>query len=53
LGVLAFRTNSILYCVITHMGVMFTIDLISTLRYRANDYGVGIDSLFNIIKTIF
>jgi membrane protease YdiL (CAAX protease family) len=53
LGVLAFRTNSIYYCVITHMGVMFTIDLISTLRYRANDYGVGIDSLFNIIKTIF
>jgi len=53
LGILAFRTNSILYCVITHMGIMFTIDLISSLRYRANDYGVGIDSLFNIIKTIF
>jgi uncharacterized protein len=53
LGVLAFRTNSIYYCVLTHMGIMFTIDLISTLRYRANDYGVGIDSLFNIIKTIF
>jgi len=34
------------------MGIMFTIDLISTLRYRANDYDVGIDSLFNIIKTI-
>ena len=53
LGVLALRTNSILYCVITHMGIMFTIDLISTLRYRANDYGVGLDALFNIIKTIF
>jgi len=53
LGVLAFRTNSILYCVITHMGIMFTIDIISTLRYRANEYGVGIDSLFNIFKTIF
>ena len=53
LGVLAFRTNSIIYCVFTHMGIMFTIDLISSLRYRANDYGVGIDSLFNIIKTIF
>jgi len=52
LGILAFRTNSIYYCVIAHMGVMFTIDIISTLRYRANDYGVGIDSLFNIIKTI-
>ncbi len=53
LGVLAFRTDSILYCITTHMGIMFTIDFISTLRYRANDYGVGIDSLFNIIKTIF
>ncbi len=53
LGVLAFRTNSIVYCIITHMGVMFSIDLISTLRYRANDYGVGLVSLFNIIKTIF
>ena len=53
LGVLAFRTNSIYYCVITHMGVMFTIDIISTLRYRANEYGVGLDSLFNIIQTIF
>ena len=53
LGILAFRTNSILYCIITHMGVMFSIDLISTLRYRANDYGVGLVSLFNLIKTIF
>ena len=53
LGVLAFRTNSIYYCIITHMGVMFTIDMISTLRFRANDYGVGIESLFNIIKTFF
>jgi len=53
LGVLAFRTNSIYYCVLTHMGVMFTIDIISTLRYRANEYGIGLDSLFNILKTIF
>ena len=53
LGILAFRTNSILYCIITHMGVMFSIDLISTLRYRADDYGVGLDSLFNILKTFF
>jgi membrane protease YdiL (CAAX protease family) len=53
LGVLAFRSNSIIYCVITHSGVMFSIDMISTLRYRANDYGVGFDSLFNIIKIIF
>ena len=53
LGMLAFRTNSIYYCVFSHMGVMFSIDVISTLRYRANDYGVGLDSLFNIIIKIF
>jgi len=53
LGILAFRTNSIIYGVITHTGVMFAIDFISTLRYRANDYGVGLNSLFNVIKNIF
>ena len=53
LGILAFRTRSIYYCVITHMGVMLSIDLISTLRYRANDYGVGVDSVLKIIKVIF
>jgi membrane protease YdiL (CAAX protease family) len=53
LGMLAFRSNSIYYCIITHMGVMFSIDFISTLRYRANDYGIGLDSLFNIIIKIF
>jgi len=49
LGILALRTRSILYCVIVHMGVMFSIDLISTLRYRAGDYGIGLDSFLNII----
>ncbi len=53
LGILAFRTNSIYYCIITHIGVMYSIDLISTLRYRANDYGFGVESLFNIIIKIF
>ncbi len=53
LGILAFRTRSILYCVIVHISVMFTIDLFSILRYKAADYGVGISSLVNIIKEIF
>ena len=53
LGILALRTRSIYYCVITHMSVMFSIDLISSLRYRANDYGVGISSLINILKEFF
>jgi CAAX protease family protein len=53
LGVLAWRTRSIFYCIITHAGVMFSIDLISTLRFRAGDYGVGINSFLNIFKQIF
>lgn len=53
LGILALRTKSIFYCVIAHMIVMFSIDLISTLRYRADDFGVGFSSLMNIINTLF
>ncbi len=52
LGILAYRTRSIYYCVITHAGIMFSIDLISTLRYRANDFGIGINSLLKIINHI-
>ncbi len=53
LGILALKTRSIYYCIITHMGVMFSIDLISSLRFRANDYGIGISSLLNIISKLF
>ena len=53
LGILALRTKSIFYCVLAHMSVMFSIDLISTLRYRTNDFGVGFSSLMNIIKNLF
>jgi uncharacterized protein len=53
LGILALRTRSFYYCVVTHIGVMFSIDVISSLRFRANDYGIGIASIVNIIKLIF
>lgn len=53
LGVLAFRTRSIFYCVVTHACVMFSIDLISILRYRTDEYGIGLNSLIQIIKKIF
>lgn len=53
LGILALRTNSFYYGVITHMGVMFSIDLICTLRFRANDYGVGLNSLFHTVSKLF
>jgi len=52
LGILAFRTRSFIYCVIVHIGVMFMIDLFSVLRYRASDFGIGINSFISIIKVI-
>mgnify|MGYP005838192559 CR=1 FL=1 len=53
LGILALRTKSIFYCVLAHMSVMFSMDLISTLRFRSDDFGVGFSSLINIIKNLF
>jgi membrane protease YdiL (CAAX protease family) len=53
LGILAFRTRSFIYGVIVHMGIMFSIDFTCSLRFRTGDYGLGIGSLFNIIKEIF
>jgi uncharacterized protein len=52
LGILALRTNSIFYCVITHMSVMFSIDFISVLRFKTDDYGLGINSILNIFKSL-
>ena len=52
LGILALRTKSIFYCVLAHMSVMFSIDLISVLRFKSDDYGFGINSLLNIIRAI-
>ncbi len=53
LGILAFRTRSFIYGVIVHMGIMFSIDFICTLRFRANDYSLGISSFINLVKEIF
>lgn len=50
LAVLAIRTGSIFYCIITHYGVMFMIDLFCTLRFRTEDYGTGITSFINLLK---
>lgn len=50
LGILALRTFSIWYCVIIHFIIMLSIDTISALRFRAQDFGVGFSSLINILK---
>jgi uncharacterized protein len=52
LGILAFRTGSMLYGFIIHGSVMFTIDLISILRYKTGEYGAGLNSFINIIKNL-
>jgi membrane protease YdiL (CAAX protease family) len=53
LGILAFRTRSFIYGIIVHMSMMFSIDFICTLRFRANDYGLGIKSFINLVRQIF
>ena len=52
LGALAYRTKSIYYCIITHAGIMFSIDFICTLRFRTGEFGIGFTSLFHILKDI-
>ncbi len=53
LGILALRTGSIIYGVIIHTTVMFMIDLISTLRYKTQIFGIGPDSIIEMLKKIF
>ena len=52
LGILAYRTQSIYYCIVTHAGIMLSIDLFSTLRHRAGEFGIGINSMLNVLKQI-
>jgi uncharacterized protein len=53
LAIIALRTGSIYYCVITHAIIMFSIEFISTIRYRSGDYGIGLGSLINNITNLF
>jgi membrane protease YdiL (CAAX protease family) len=52
LGILAYRTQSIYYCVVTHAGIMICVDLFAVLRHRAGDFGIGITSMLHILKQI-
>ena len=53
LGILAYRTGSIFYGVIIHYMVMFMIDFLSIMRFKLDDFGTGINSLFHILSKIF
>jgi membrane protease YdiL (CAAX protease family) len=52
LGVLALRTRSFWYCVLTHTSVMFSVDLISILRYKTQAQGIGVSSLIELIRRL-
>ncbi len=53
LGILALRTRSVYYCIIAHAGVMFSMDFISTLRFKAGEFGIGFNAFISILKSLF
>jgi membrane protease YdiL (CAAX protease family) len=53
LGVLALKTRSFIYCVLVHFCVIFSIDFIAILRYKANNNGIGIISFVEVIRHLF
>ncbi len=52
LGALSLRTRSFWYAVLIHWSVMFTIDGISTLRFRAAADGIGFDALRAVFSAL-
>lgn len=50
LGALSLRVRSFWYAVLIHWSVMFCIDMLSTLRFRTEEYGLGLDTLFRIFS---
>lgn len=52
LGALSVRTRSFWYAVLIHWGVMLTIDLISTLRFRTGVDGIGPEALMDIFAAL-
>lgn len=48
LGIQALRANSFIYSWLLHWLVMFSIDGLSVLRLRKNNYGTGFESFINL-----
>ncbi len=53
LGALALRTRTFLYGVFVHFGIMFSIDFFSAIRYRTDEFGVGISAIIKIVSKLF
>ena len=50
LGIQAWRSNSFLYCFLTHWTVMIFVDVISVLRYKSGSYGIGPGAFFKLFQ---
>lgn len=53
LGIMAYYSKSIIYGIVIHFSTMFIIDLVSALRIKADDFGVGIISLIKVFGKLF
>ena len=53
LGYIALRTRSIIYGVLIHFVLFFSMDLFSTVRFRINDFAIGGNSLINFFVKLF
>jgi len=50
LGIQAWRSNSFIYCFLTHWSVMIFVDSISVLRFQSGSYGIGPDSFLKLFQ---
>jgi len=53
LGILAWRSRSFWYCMLTHTIVIISINFVAVLRYRAQNYGIALPDLLQVLKVIF
>lgn len=53
LGLLALRTGTFLYGVFIHYSLFFLFDLVSVLRYRSGEYGLGGGAFMKILDSLF
>ncbi len=53
LGIIAWRTRSFWYCVITHAAVIILINLLAVLRLRAGNYELGLRALKEVFGVMF
>lgn len=53
LGILAWRSRSFWYPMMTHTAVIISINTLAVLRFRTGNYGIALSDLFEILGGIF